>query len=169
MARHARQRHSLVALTSHSLASFGNNNNGSYNSTNSNGLNNGSITSPLSPTSPPTPSSLGSPQFQRRPSVPSTTPYLFSFISTPPSSPTSITTPSPTQTPISSSSSPLFSLEARDVARYLTLADFYTLKCITSYDYICGGWRRNNNGSGVERDDGYIGMMTKRANLVSKY
>ncbi|KAI7849357.1 ras guanine nucleotide exchange factor domain-containing protein [Circinella umbellata] len=161
MAQHARQRHSLVALTSHSLASFKNNNNGTFSSTSSSNSN-GSILSPLSPTSPPTPSSLGSPQFQRRPSVPSTTPHLFSLISTPPSSPTL------THTPISSLSSPLFSLEARDVARYLTLADFYTLKCITSYDYLCGGWRRNNNGS-TTRDDGYIGMMIKRANLLTHW
>ncbi|KAI9494881.1 ras guanine nucleotide exchange factor domain-containing protein [Zychaea mexicana] len=175
MARHARQRHSLVALTSHSLASFGSSGSSSSNFNN----NNSSAVLPMSPSSPPTPSSLvGSPPFQRRPSTTtiSTTPssYLFSFVSTPPSSPTSLSTPTSTTSfssalaalPIYSSSSQLLSLEARDVARYLTLADFYTLKCITSYDYLCGQWRRNAASGG---DDGYIGMMTRRANMLTHW
>lgn len=57
--------------------------------------------------------------------------------------------------------------EAKEIARYLTLADFYIFKCITSYDYLQGRWRQEASPSPQEHD--YIAMMTQRANQVSHW
>lgn len=52
------------------------------------------------------------------------------------------------------------SLESKDIARYLTLADFYLFKSIQSRELL---HNNNNNKSDVN----YIELMTKRANMVS--
>lgn len=144
-ARHARRRHSLVALTSsHSKPCTVAN------------------TSP-SPFLPPTPSSIVSP---RRPAY-ATTPA--SSIISPPSSPTSPSTFSIAS--VLTTSSPLLTFDSKDVAKYLTLADFYIFKCITAYDYLHGPWRQSTPSEQEQakerRGIDYIAMMIQRANTVS--
>ena len=75
---------------------------------------------------------------------------------------------------LSSTSSALASLDAKDVAQYLTLADFNVLKNITPYEYLKGTWRsntaNNSNNNRVLNDskkDGYTKILTRRANMVS--
>lgn len=69
-------------------------------------------------------------------------------------------------------SSPVLSLDAKEMAQYLTLADFYLLKCITANDFLHGSWRSNKIQQSPRsnlccRDDNdYIHLMTKRANMV---
>lgn len=92
----------------------------------------------------------------RRPSV---TPSFLSFVSysTPPDSP--IYSPDV-----------FLSLNSKDVARYLTLADFYILKCITAQDYLTiyyPGNIKKKNKDHVKID--YVAMMTERANRLSKW
>lgn len=154
MARYARKRHSLVALTCHSLASFGSN----------------GSTSTLSSCSPPTPSSLGSLHFQRNPSPGPSLFSLMSSASSPPSSPT-VSSVGPCSTALSSTSI-LLTIDVRDIARYLTLADFYIFKCITTYDYLSGHYNRHlcstkKPDANANHDEyNYIQLMTKRANMV---
>jgi hypothetical protein len=83
----------------------------------------------------------------RRPSI---TPSLLSFVSiaTPPESPTH--------------QDVLLSLHSKDIAKYLTLADFYILKCITAQDYLAMYYPTTTKQS-VD----YIHMMTKRANKLT--
>ena len=76
---------------------------------------------------------------------------------------------------LSSTSSALASLDAKDVAQYLTLADFNVLKNITPYEYLKGTWRsntaNNSNNSRLLNDskkDGYTKILTRRANMVSE-
>lgn len=59
--------------------------------------------------------------------------------------------------PITTSSS-YASLESKDIARYLTLADYYMFKLIQTH----GLW--DNNYKNYEVD--YVDLMTKRANMV---
>ena len=92
----------------------------------------------------------------RRPSI---TPSFLSFVSysTPPESPTY-------------TSDIFLSLDSKDVARYLTLADFYILKCITTQDYLAiyypNSAKRRRKGN---KKNDYIAMMTERANRLSKW
>lgn len=53
----------------------------------------------------------------------------------------------------------IVSLESKDIARYLTLADYYLLKAILA----SGGL----NNSLVDADKLYVDLMTKRANMVT--
>ncbi|GAA5816691.1 hypothetical protein MFLAVUS_010223 [Mucor flavus] len=92
----------------------------------------------------------------RRPSV---TPSFLSFVSysTPPDSPLH--------------SPDLFlSLNSKDVAKYLTLADFYILKCITAQDYLAVYYPNciKKKIKDLRKTD-YIAMMTERANKLSKW
>jgi hypothetical protein len=56
-------------------------------------------------------------------------------------------------------------LDAKDIARYLTLADFMILKCITVYDYLTVQSQKKGGKNGYD----YIEMMTERANRLSKW
>ncbi|KAI7889925.1 ras guanine nucleotide exchange factor domain-containing protein [Mucor mucedo] len=92
----------------------------------------------------------------RRPSV---TPSFLSFVSysTPPDSPLY-------------SPDVFLSLNSKDIARYLTLADFYILKCITAQDYLTiyyPGNIKKKNKDHIKID--YVAMMTERANRLSKW
>lgn len=96
------------------------------------------------------------PSIVRRPSI---TPSFLSFVSysTPPDS--------PTYTPDT-----FLSLNSKDVARYLTLADFYILKCITAQDYLAIYYpnsTKKKKKSNKKVD--YIAKMTERANKLSKW
>lgn len=145
ISKHSRRRHSLLAMSSHSLTSFGSNR-----------------------------SATGSPPPQRRTSP---TTSIFSFaqqsshqqpsnMTTPPTSPMS---PIYKMSSQDDTTSILLSTDSKYIARYLTLADFYLLKCITGYDYLNGLWRRQQKDDQQEAHDGccYIDLMTKRANMVS--
>ncbi|KAI8089712.1 ras guanine nucleotide exchange factor domain-containing protein [Halteromyces radiatus] len=72
----------------------------------------------------------------------------------------------------SSSSSFILFLDAKQVSQYLTLMDFYLLKCITIDDYLHGKWRNRNKNNNISesrsnKDQDYIDMMTKRSNKLS--
>jgi hypothetical protein len=144
-----RSRHSLIIKSSQSLVSFGKNS---------------SSTSNLFSTSTSSFSGLG-----RRPSV---TPSFLSFVSytTPPESPTYASG-------MNTSNEVLFSLNTKDIAKYLTLADFYILKCITAQDYLAMYHPRVTKKNRLtktqyEEDDqkiNYITMMTERANKLSQW
>ncbi|KAG0177629.1 hypothetical protein DFQ29_004618 [Apophysomyces sp. BC1021] len=141
MSQNTRKRHSLVALTSQSL-----------------------IALRIGANIPSTPSHpCISPQFPPR--RPSAAPSLLSFVSsmnTPPDSPTlSVTSQA------SSSAATLTLFESKDIARYLTLADFYIFKCITAYEYMNNG--RSNRGKEGAKSTDYIDMLTKRANMLSHW
>ncbi|RUS32446.1 ras guanine nucleotide exchange factor domain-containing protein [Jimgerdemannia flammicorona] len=68
--------------------------------------------------------------------------------------------------------SPLLELDARDVAKYLTLADFHLFKSITAYEYVHGQWR-------IEKEkrvstegpliDNRVEELTKRSNMLSHW
>lgn len=82
------------------------------------------------------------------------------------SSPLSITPDSPIQIHDSSSltttlHTSLVSLESKDIARYLTLADFYLFKSIQSREIM------SSSSSHHKIDINYTELMTKRANMVS--
>ncbi|CAO3608982.1 unnamed protein product [Mucor fragilis] len=139
-----KSRHSLIIQTSKSLVSFGNNNSNSTstitNSTSTGGLG-------------------------RRPSL---TPSFLSFVSysTPPASPTHPLY----QQQYQHQQDTFLSLNSKDIAKYLTLADFYILKCITAQDYLAmyhpsKKQHRNQNQEHIN----YISMMTERANKLSKW
>ena len=85
---------------------------------------------------------------------------------------------------LSYTSSALTSLDANDVAQYLTLADFNIFKNITPYEYLKGTWRSNtaksnhyNSNRGKEdnsnsalidlKKGGFTKILTRRANMVS--
>lgn len=75
----------------------------------------------------------------------------------------------------------LFSLNTKDIAKYLTLADFYILKCITAQDYLAMYYPRatkknrltSKSKVRLQEDDAeksnYIAMMTERANKLSQW
>ncbi|KAI9316007.1 ras guanine nucleotide exchange factor domain-containing protein [Dichotomocladium elegans] len=161
MALHHRRRHSLVALTCHSLCSPS-----------------PTRTSPVAAvdTATPSASQTGSPPLRRQQQSMSSSspPYspssmLSSFLSsttnsTPPASPTCLHFNSPP----SQTQSILFAIDAKHIARYLTLADFYILKCITTYDYLHGQWRQRETRS-ITDEPCYITMMTKRANTLTHW
>lgn len=148
ISKHSRRRHSLLAMSSHSL------------------------------TSAMSRGATGSPPPQRRTS-PTTSIFSFSQqsshhhhhhqqpsnITTPPTSPLS---PIYKMSSQDDTTSILLTTDSKYIARYLTLADFYLLKCITGYDYLNGLWRRQQKDN-QEAHDGccYIDLMTKRANMVS--
>ncbi|KAI7865864.1 ras guanine nucleotide exchange factor domain-containing protein [Spinellus fusiger] len=138
MAKCTRNRHSLVVLT-YSLV--------------------GSQIPPATPS--PCSFSTLSQQPSRRPSL---APSLLSFVTnvTPPDSPITLGT-----SPPSLSNTPLLLLyEAKEIAQYLTLADFYLLKCTTPYDYLRGQWRHQHQ---EEKSCDYISLMTQRANMVTHW
>lgn len=66
--------------------------------------------------------------------------------------------------------SPLLSLETKDIAKYLTLADYYLFQQIKSYDYLDGHWRHCQYSDlsldELETKEDYIGILTKRSNMV---
>lgn len=108
----------------------------------------------------------------RRPSV---TPSFLSFVSytTPPDSPTYV---NGTNINIEV----FISLNTKDIAKYLTLADFYVLKCITAQDYLAMYYpratKRNRltSKTKIEQQENnhkvnYISMMTERANKISQW
>ncbi|KAI9016326.1 ras guanine nucleotide exchange factor domain-containing protein [Phycomyces nitens] len=140
MAKCTRSRHSLVALTLYSLVGSG------------------------QTTPPSTPClssfSIASQQQSRRPSL---APSLLSFVSsmTPPDSPVALSQQQQSNTPL------LLLYEAKDIAKYLTLADFYTFKCITAHDYLTGQWK--NQSAKQKGPRNYIGTMTRRANMLTHW
>ncbi|KAI8637985.1 ras guanine nucleotide exchange factor domain-containing protein [Parasitella parasitica] len=73
--------------------------------------------------------------------------------------PTKIHDSSPIKTTLHTS---LVSLESRDIARYLTLADFYLFKSIQSRELL-------SNNSSNKSDINYTELMTKRANMLSHW
>ncbi|KAG1106595.1 hypothetical protein G6F42_016691 [Rhizopus arrhizus] len=139
-----KSKHLFIIQTSQSLVSFGNNH--------SNG--NGATTSS-------TPASgLG-----RRPSV---TPSFLSFVSysTPPASPTHPLY----QQHYQHQQDTFLSLNSKDIAKYLTLADFYILKCITAQDYLAMYYpSQKQHRKQTQEHINYIAMMTERANKLSKW
>ncbi|KAI8076161.1 ras guanine nucleotide exchange factor domain-containing protein [Thamnidium elegans] len=92
----------------------------------------------------------------RRPSV---APSFLSFVSY----------PTPPDSPLHSPD--LFlSLNSKDVAKYLTLADFYILKCITAQDFLAVYYPNCIKKKTKDfRKMDYIAMMTERANKLSKW
>lgn len=97
---------------------------------------------------------------RRQPSISSS--FLsFSSYNTPPDSPTYILTPTHCNV--------FLSLDAKDIARYLTLADFMILKCITVYDYLTVQSQKKSGKNGCAQEYDYIEMMTERANKLSKW
>lgn len=134
-------KHSLIIQTSQSLVSFGNNNSSSNTITNAASTGN-----------------LG-----RRPSV---TPSFLSFVSysTPPESPTH-----PLHQQQFQQQDTFLSLNSKDIAKYLTLADFYILKCITAQDYLVMYYPSQQQQKKKHDHINYIAMMTERANKLSKW
>jgi hypothetical protein len=62
--------------------------------------------------------------------------------------------------------------ESKEIAQYLTLADFYYFKCISAFEYLNGSWRAGAQaGNNMECISyplhSYVLRMTKRANMVS--
>ncbi|KAI8377418.1 ras guanine nucleotide exchange factor domain-containing protein [Radiomyces spectabilis] len=144
LAQHARKRHSLLATSSRGMI----------------------LSHPASPTSFTAPMS---PTHGRRPS---TTPSLLSLV--PLHHP--VADPATLSLTASVSLSTLLSFESKLIAQYLTLADFYIFKCITSYEYLRGRWRdtdnkclNNTQSSECCCQNDYIGMLTKRANMLSHW
>ncbi|KAF7724545.1 hypothetical protein EC973_000922 [Apophysomyces ossiformis] len=141
MSQNTRKRHSLVALSSQSLAAL-----------------RVGASIPSTPSHP-----CISPQIPPR--RPSAAPSLLSFVSsmnTPPDSPTLSVT-----SQVSSSVTTLIAFEGKEIARYLTLADFYIFKCITAYEYMNNG--RNHRDKPNPKSTDYIDMLTKRANMLSHW
>ncbi|KAI9306285.1 ras guanine nucleotide exchange factor domain-containing protein [Cunninghamella echinulata] len=98
-------------------------------------------------------------------SSPPSTPLSPSFSSSYSSTSTSTTTTTP-PSPVC----PIIIYDSKKIAQYLTLADFYLLKCITSYDYLHGTWKRKKVNQLVNNPDyDYIGMMTKRTNMLGSW
>ncbi|KAI8576795.1 hypothetical protein K450DRAFT_254985 [Umbelopsis ramanniana AG] len=117
-----------------------------------------------SPKTPLPKSSTKSSFVSRRPSGASS---IFSFVS-------SITTPpeSPTLPNVSSTSLSMF--ESKEIAQYLTLADFYYFKCISAFEFLNGTWRAGAQaGNTMECNSSpshsYVLRMTKRANMLSRW
>lgn len=79
----------------------------------------------------------------------------------------SLTSPpaSPVYTPTSIYTS-LSSLDSKDIARYLTLADFYLLKSIQAHGSL---YSSNQCKSDNSSEFDYVELMTKRANMVRKF
>ena len=65
---------------------------------------------------------------------------------------------SPVYTPTSLHAS-FTSLDSKDIARYLTLADYYLFKSIQTHGLL-------NNHCKNSKDTDYVDLMTKRANMV---
>lgn len=79
---------------------------------------------------------------------------------------TSLTTPPDSPTVVySNNTTGLYtsfaSLESKDIARYLTLADYYLFKSIQAYGLL-SSCKKNK----LESEYDYIELMTKRANMV---
>lgn len=70
---------------------------------------------------------------------------------------------SPVYTPTSIYTS-LSSLDSKDIARYLTLADFYLLKSIQAHGSLYSSSNQCKSDNPSEFD--YVELMTKRANMV---
>ncbi|OAD06833.1 hypothetical protein MUCCIDRAFT_107424 [Mucor lusitanicus CBS 277.49] len=141
----SKSRHSLIIQISKSLVSFGNNNSSNSNNTIANST---------------SASGLG-----RRPSL---TPSFLSFVSysTPPASPTHPLY----QQHYQHQQDTFLSLNSKDIAKYLTLADFYILKCITAQDYLAMYHTSKKQHRKQNQDQiNYIAMMTERANKLSKW
>ena len=68
---------------------------------------------------------------------------------------------------LSSTLSVLSSLEAKQVAQYLTLADFHIFKSINAYEYMRGHWRTMKRGEPLSATDSYTRVLTIRANMAS--
>lgn len=135
-------KHSLIIQISQSLVSFGNKN--SSNNTITNAASTGNL--------------------GRRPSV---TPSFLSFVSysTPPESPTY----SLNQHQYLQQQDTFLSFNSKDIAKYLTLADFYILKCITAQDYLAMYYPSQQQQKKKHDHINYIAMMTERANKLSKW
>ncbi|KAI9302572.1 ras guanine nucleotide exchange factor domain-containing protein [Cunninghamella echinulata] len=69
--------------------------------------------------------------------------------------------------------SPLLSLDTKEIAKYLTLADYYLFQQMKSYDYLDGHWRhcQYNDLSleELELKEDFIGILTKRANMLNHW
>ncbi|KAI9498632.1 ras guanine nucleotide exchange factor domain-containing protein [Zychaea mexicana] len=77
---------------------------------------------------------------------------------------------------LSSTSSALASLDAQDVAQYLTLADFNVFKNISPYEYLRGTWRNSSVNNSQQQHElsnpkksGYARILTRRANMLSHW
>ncbi|KAI7872506.1 ras guanine nucleotide exchange factor domain-containing protein [Spinellus fusiger] len=147
--QHAHKRHSLVALSSYSQSYFS-----------------AWSMSMEENTYPPSPSSsIPSSSICRPPTVPNAMSFSSFNSNTPPASPTLI--------------SPVFglnlvpgimSLKAKDIAKYLTIADFYIFRCITAYEYMHGPWRDSPpEQEGVINTSDSISLITQRANMISHW
>lgn len=68
---------------------------------------------------------------------------------------------------LSSTLSVLSCLEAKQVAQYLTLADFHIFKSINAYEYMRGHWRTMKRGEPLSATDSYTRILTIRANMAS--
>ncbi|KAI9469749.1 MAG: ras guanine nucleotide exchange factor domain-containing protein [Benjaminiella poitrasii] len=90
---------------------------------------------------------------------PSLTPSFLSFASLTSSTTTSTPPDSPTT---STDVVLLLTFNSRDIAKYLTLADFYIFKCITAQDYLTIATVSSEKPS-------YIGLMTERANKLTQW
>jgi hypothetical protein len=71
-------------------------------------------------------------------------------------------------------STSLAMFENREIAQYLTLADFYYFKCISAFEYLNGSWRtgaqcNDNLECNAYPSHSYVHKMTKRANMVSEF
>lgn len=117
-----------------------------------------------SPKSPIPKSPVKNSFINRRPSGASS---IFSFVS-------SITTPPESPTLPNAASTSLAMFENREIAQYLTLADFYYFKCISAFEYLNGSWRtgaqcNDNLECNAYPSHSYVYKMTKRANMVSGF
>ncbi|KAF9354030.1 hypothetical protein BGX26_008204 [Mortierella sp. AD094] len=74
------------------------------------------------------------------------------------------------------STSPVLSLTALELARYLTLADMKAFRCITVFELMSGWWKRRHSAESKNvddaeeseyADDGAIEAFTRRANMLS--
>ncbi|KAI8384395.1 ras guanine nucleotide exchange factor domain-containing protein [Radiomyces spectabilis] len=111
------------------------------------------------PSLPASPTSTMAFNGHRRPSGASSLFSLISSISTPPDSPVSW------QPSHSLNGNFLATHDAKDVAKYLTLADYHCFKSITAKEYLEGSWRTE----GHETENSPIAQMTDRANLLSHW
>ncbi|KAI8098459.1 ras guanine nucleotide exchange factor domain-containing protein [Halteromyces radiatus] len=100
---------------------------------------------------------------------------LFSNVggTTPPGSPVILAYPSRYRQLQHTTISPFLSLDAKDIAKYLTLADHHIMKQIKPHQYLDKHWRDTQyddlSFATLEARGDYIGISTKRTNMMNHW
>lgn len=135
--------HHIITLLANTTQNHGNNNHSNFN------FHFPFVNSNHTPPLPPV-------HFPTSPRRPSNALFNLTSLSTPPDSPTIVYANNTTGLYTS-----FASLESKDIARYLTLADYYLFKSIQAHGLL------NNQKNKRELDFDYVELMTKRANMVN--